>query len=397
MTMTIVGASVAGVSAIRSLRAHGYTGRICLVDSDPWAPYDKPPLSKGFLLGTRTRGDMSLISKTDLDTLAVDLVHGTANGIDTERRAVALDDGRRLAYERLVIATGSALRSVPDSWRLDGILKLRSLDDAVAIKAELVAGARVMVIGAGFIGVEVAMSAAALGARVSLVDMSPGPLWAPLGPMLSPIVAGVIADAGVVEYFGVSVVALEGQPGRYRAELSDGSRIEADVVVAGLGAEPRIDWLGGSAVDTDRAVTCNAQCQTTVPDIFAAGDVAAWHNSLYSRRMQVPHWTNAVQQGAYVGKILQSPAPEAEAPYTHLPYFWTDLGPHRLQVVGVVSPTDSLVWVEKDPASESFVALHVDKVSQIVNAVSSMNDAAGLARWRAKVLRAYESLTPHTN
>ncbi|MET7363695.1 FAD-dependent oxidoreductase [Streptomyces sp. NPDC005562] len=341
-TVIVVGASLAGLYAARELRAQGFDGRLVLVGAEPHRPYDRPPLSKGFLTGDTDEGQLALSDAEETAELdATWLLGARARALDARGRTVVLDDGRTLAGDGVVIATGASARHLAGE-PLAGVHTLRTLDDARALRAELTQGPqRVVVIGGGFIGAETASSCAALGHEVTVVEAAPLPLAAQLGQEMAQVCAHLHARGGVRLLTGVGVAGLRGGPANgtvTSVELSDGRRLPADVVVVGIGAAPTTDWLAGSPLAVDAGVLCDDGCVTSLPQVVAVGDVAR------VGRVRAEHWTSATEQPrAAVRNLLAGHTVQSVRP---LPYFWSDQYGSRVQFAGRRRPDDTVRVVE---------------------------------------------------
>ncbi|MET9971779.1 NAD(P)/FAD-dependent oxidoreductase, partial [Streptomyces sp. NPDC006356] len=291
-TVAVVGASLAGLSAARSLRKQGYDGRLVLIGDELHRPYDRPPLSKEFLSGTL--GEAELALETDGEDLAAEWLLGVrATGLDHTGRAVRLADGREVHADGFVIATGAAARTLPGSEGLAGVHTLRTLDDARALRDELARGGRLVVIGGGFIGAEIASTAYTLGLDVTVVEAAPTPLAGPLGETMGAIVSGLHTDHGVRLLCGVGVKGLSGERQVDAVLLDDGRSIPADIVVVGVGARPNVEWLEGSGVVLDNGVKCGADGRTSLAGVVAVGDCASWYEPRLGLHRRVEHWTGA--------------------------------------------------------------------------------------------------------
>jgi NADPH-dependent 2,4-dienoyl-CoA reductase/sulfur reductase-like enzyme len=344
-TIAVVGASLAGLRAVETLRRRGFDGRLVLIGAERELPYDRPPLSKEVL-----RGDW-----------------------DAERTAL-------LRFDGLVIATGAAARRLPDVPDLEGIFTLRSLDDSLAIRAACEGSPRVLVVGAGFIGGEVAASCRARGLDVTLVEALSHPLGRAVGPEIGAVCAGLHVDHGVDLRCGVSVAKLEGARRVERVELSDGTRLEADLVIVGIGVTPETGWLEGSGLALDDGVVCDETCATRVPGIVAAGDVARWYNPLFGERMRVEHWMNASEQGpAAAERLLDANA----APFANVPFFWSDQFDAKIQSAGRMRPGDEMRIVEGSLEERRFVALY-GRGGRLSGAVA-FNRPRPLLRFRRRI------------
>lgn len=352
-TVTIVGASLAGLSAARALRAQSYDGRIVVVGDEKHEPYDRPPLSKDFLLGKTTVADLAL-STADDQALDLDWRLGaTALWLDPARRAVGLDTGEELVSDGVILATGARARTLRGSALVD-VHTLRSLDDAVALRADLQKGGPVVVIGAGFIGAEVASVARALGLDVTVVEARPTPLAEPLGQEMGAHVAALHADHGTRLITGVGVVGLVGGARVRAVRLADGRELPAATVVVGVGATPNVEWLAGS-VDLGPGVRTDAWCATSVPGVVAVGDCASSYNRFAGEVVRLEHWTNALQQPEVAAATLLG---RKANPRLAAPYFWSDQYGVRLQFAGHRRPGDAVEIVDGDVDARSFVAVY---------------------------------------
>jgi NADPH-dependent 2,4-dienoyl-CoA reductase/sulfur reductase-like enzyme len=352
--VVIVGASVAGVRTAEALRRRGFGGRVTLIGAEPRLPYDRPPLSKAFLAGRATEDDLPLLDADRLDRLELDLRLGErAAALDPPARTVRLASGEPVPFGTAVIATGSVPRRLPalDGW--PGVHVLRTLDDAIAIRAALIAGARVAVVGGGFIGAEVASCARALGLDVTIIDPVPAMMARGLGPVLGQVLAGRHADHGVVLRLGRSVVRAEGTGRVERLLLDDGRTVDADLVVVGVGADPAVGWLAGSGLAVDGGLCCDACLRARGTDaVYAVGDVARWPSARYRGPLRLEHWTNAGEAALAVAAAITGTA----APFDPLPYVWSDQLGVRIQVFGQVGPRDEVVYVAGGPDTAEFVA-----------------------------------------
>ena len=300
-SVTVVGGSLAGLSAARALRAAGFDGRVTVVGEERHRPYDRPPLSKELLSGRMSPADLAL--EAEDEELAVDWRLGErATALHSGDRAVELADGTQLRSDGLVIATGARARSLPGTEDVAGVHTLRTLDDGLALAAELRPGRRLVVIGAGFIGAEVASTAHQLGLSVTVLEAQEVPLAGPLGEPMGRVVAGLHEANGVRLLCGVGVHAVHGSVGADgvrrvdRVELVDGRVLPADVVVVGVGAQPNVEWLAGSGVDLGNGVHCDSRGATSVPGVVAVGDCASWYDPLSGRHRRVEHWTGALER-----------------------------------------------------------------------------------------------------
>lgn len=377
----MVGASLAGLSAARCLRKQGYDGRLVLIGDEPHRPYDRPPLSKEFLAGTI--GEADLVLETDGEDLRAEWLLGArATGLDPARRAVRLADGREVRADGVVIATGAAARSLPGSEGLAGVHTLRTLDDARALRDELARGGRLVVIGGGFIGAEVASTACALGRDVTVIEAAPTPLAGPLGETMGAVVSGLHADHGVRLLCGVGVKGLSGERQVEAVLLEDGRTVPADIVVVGVGARPCVEWLESSGVQLDNGVKCGADGRTSLAGVVAVGDCANWYDPRAGTHRRVEHWTGARERpDAAVATLLAGGALEPGVPRP--PYFWSDQYGVKIQFAGHAAGADS-VTVEEGVVDDRNV-LAVYRRAGVPVAVLGMNQPRLFMRWRKKL------------
>ncbi|MFW3169319.1 NAD(P)/FAD-dependent oxidoreductase [Geodermatophilus sp. CPCC 206100] len=360
MRIVVVGASLAGVRTVQGLRRRGSDAEVVLVGEEPGSPdgvaADRPPLSKE-VLADPAAAPAPLASPEALAELDVRLVTARATDLDLGRRAVVLHGGDELSYDALVLATGSTARTLPGLEPRPGVHLLRTASDAVAIRAAALPGRRVVVVGGGFIGTEVAWTLHHTGCPVTLVEPLPALLVRGLGPELGTAVTRRHAAAGVDVRLGASVASVEGGDERVTGvTLTDGSVLPADVVVLGLGTVPATDWLAGSGLDLRDGVVCDERLAARgAEDVFAVGDLARWHHPRYGEDVRVEHWTNAVETAGVVAANLTGTPTVHDA----VPYVWSDQLGARLQVVGRVRPSDEVRVVHGD-LDGAFVALTGD-------------------------------------
>ncbi|GGQ64120.1 pyridine nucleotide-disulfide oxidoreductase [Streptomyces asoensis] len=377
----MVGASLAGLSAARSLRGRGYDGRLVVIGDETHRPYDRPPLSKEFLAGTLGEADLSL-EADDEDLRAEWLLGARATGLDRARRAVRLADGREVRTEGLVIATGAAARTLPGTEGLAGVHSLRTLDDARALRDELARGGRLVVIGGGFIGAEVASTARALGLEVTVVEVAPTPLAAPLGATMGGLVSALHADHGVRLLCGVGVKGIGGESRVDAVHLEDGRSIPADIVVVGVGARPCVEWLEGSGLALDNGVTCGADGRTGLAGVVAVGDCANWYDPRAGAHRRVEHWTGARERpDAAVATLLAGGAVEPGVPRP--PYFWSDQYGVKIQFAGHAGGADSVTVEEGSPDGRDVLAVYRRAGRPV--AVLGMNQPRSFTRWRKQL------------
>jgi 3-phenylpropionate/trans-cinnamate dioxygenase ferredoxin reductase component len=356
-TLVVVGASVAGASAATAARAAGWDGRIVLVGDEPGLPYERPPLSKAVLRGEKPAASTEVNPESTYAEQGIELLAGrTVEALDPAARRLVLDGGEPLAFDAAVLATGAEPRrlTVPGA-ELAGVHYLRTVADAEALSAAIGAGGRVVVVGAGWIGCEVAASARQMGADVVLIDPRPVPLERVLGPEMGAVFAGLHADHGVVLRLGTGVAELRGGGDRRVAEVSltDGTTEAADLVVAGVGVLPRVGLAEAAGLPVDNGVVVDQRLRSEVPGIYAAGDVAAAWHPRYRRHLRVEHWANALHQGRTAGANAGGPAPGAT--YDRSPYFFSDQYDLGMEYVGLGMPDDEIT-VRGDVDRLAFVA-----------------------------------------
>jgi 3-phenylpropionate/trans-cinnamate dioxygenase ferredoxin reductase subunit len=390
--VVIVGASLAGLRAAEELRARGYAGAVTLVGEEVHRPYDRPPLSKQVLAGTwgPERIALAVADAAGIDALGLEWRLGArAEGVDLAARAVALADGSSLPYDGLVVATGATPRALPGTGHLAGVHTLRTLDDCLDIHKALAAGpGRVVVVGGGFIGAEVAATCRGHGIDVTLVEALPVPLGRVLGDEIGAVMAAVHRDHGVDVRLGVGVAALDPSPadaGRVgRVRLADGSAVPADLVVVGIGVAPATGWLAGSGLTIDDGVVCD-ETTLAAPAVVAAGDVARWPSRRFGGLVRVEHWDNAVTMGTHAARRLLAelgePGGEVAA-YDPVPWFWSDQYDRKVQLAGRSVDADEVRVVDGSTGERRFVALY-RKGDRLV-AVLAMN--------RPRPMMAYRSL-----
>jgi NADPH-dependent 2,4-dienoyl-CoA reductase/sulfur reductase-like enzyme len=355
--LVVVGASLAGLRAVEAARRAGFTGLITLVGAEEHLPYDRPPLSKEFLTAIEPPDAPTLREESVLhDELLVSLRLGTAaTELDTAERTVWLGNDL-LHYTGLVIATGAAPRTLPGAEGLAGVHTLRTIGDARQIRAALDTGARTVVVGAGFIGSEIASSARQRGSTVTVIEAMPTPLARPVGEQMGVVLASMHERNGTALRCGVGVDSLVGSDRVEAVRLEDGTLIEADLVVIGVGVAPVTDWLETSGLELGNGVECDKTLQTSAPGVYAAGDIASWPNLLFDTRMRLEHWTIAAEQGGIAARHAIDP--DAAVAYSTVPYFWSDWYGKRIQFVGVAAAADEIELVAGDLDGDTFLVLY---------------------------------------
>lgn len=376
--IVIVGAGLGGLRAAESLRQQGFDGRLTLLGAESEPPYDRPPLSKELLVGSRSPETIFLRSREALDALALDLRLGTtASGLDLARRHVQIGE-EAVRYDALILASGAAPRRLAE---LDGsgeALSLRTLSDAAALRARLVDARRLVIVGAGFIGSEVASSARQLGLEVTVVELATTPLAHAFGERVGAALMRLHLQAGTTLRLGVSVTRLDAGG----VELSDGSRLEADVVLVAVGAEPSLGWLAGSGLELGNGVVCDSSLNAGAEGVYAVGDLANWPNPLFGRRMRVEHWTNASEQAQHVASNLLGGSAE---PFLGTNYVWSDQYGVRIQFVGSAAAEELLI-VEGSLEELRFLAWY-RQGDRLVGALG-VGSARGVMRSRALIAAA---------
>jgi 3-phenylpropionate/trans-cinnamate dioxygenase ferredoxin reductase subunit len=351
-TFVIVGAGMAGGKAVETLREEGFDGRIVLLGAEPDRPYERPPLSKDYLRGEAERNsiylqeDSSWYAEHDVELRASTVVAS----LDVAGSAVALADGERVDYDRLLLATGAEPKriSVPGS-ELDGVHVLRTVEDSDVLRAVLDAGGRLAVVGAGWIGCEVAASARQRGMEVTIIEPQSVPLERVLGAELGAFYRDVHLDHGVEMRLGDGVEAFEGAGRVERVRTSDGASVECDAVMVGIGVAPRTELAEG-VLDVDDGIVVDAGLRASVDGVFAAGDVANHDHPLLGR-LRVEHWANALEQGPAAARAMLG----QDVTYERVPYFFSDQYDVGMEYAGHSRPGDEVVF-RGDPATREFIA-----------------------------------------
>lgn len=374
--VVIVGASAAGLAVAQTLREMGFDRSITVVGDEARAFYDRPPLSKASIAGEEDLARHALITATDLDALGIWLRLGVAAaGVDPRGRTVQLADGAELPFDRLVIATGVTPRRLPG-----GGLVVRGFDDALAVNAALATAERVLVVGAGVLGCELAALAAGMGRKTLMIDPLAAPMVDRVGPLVARRLGRLHAEHGVDALFDVRVDRiLDGGRG---ARLVDGRVLEADAVLVAIGARPAVGWLEGSGVPLGDGVLCDNRC-VAAPGIYAAGDVCNWFNPRFGRRMRIEHRMNATEQGMSVAANLLG----ADEPFAPIPFFWTDQHGVKIQVHGTIDGAAETVVLSGDPESDAFVVGY-RRADGVVDGVLAWNMPREARKARAMVSRA---------
>lgn len=386
-SLLVVGGGLAGLRAVESARATGWGARITLAGAEAIVPYDRPPLSKTHLDSALATEAVPFRTRRQLvEDLCVDVRLGSpAVGMDTAERVVVFEHGREIAYDRLVIATGANPIELPGQADIDGVFGLRTVQDADRIREGLGRATHVVVIGAGFIGSEVASAARKRGLVTTILDSEPVPMTRSVGGEVGAVLLELHRGAGTAVRLGVTVSGFEERDGWVSAVLlDDGTRIEADLVVVGIGARPATGWLESSGIrlhERDRGIVCGADLQTSAPGIWAAGDIVHTPDqALDGALTRTEHWTSAAETGAQAGRNATSGGPGE--PFRSIPYFWSDWYGHRIQFVG--SHHADAVGVVGDPGPGAFVLYR--RGQRIVGALS-IDRGGDIMKLRRRILR----------
>jgi 3-phenylpropionate/trans-cinnamate dioxygenase ferredoxin reductase component len=379
--IVVVGCSIAGLRAAEELRRLGFADQLTVIGAEAhFPPFDRPPLSKEVL---SAKWELEQARLRLFEELNATMILGRqAVGLDIVTQSVELDDGQPVGYEGLVIATGASVRRIrcPGS-DLAGIHYFRTAEDCTRIRQRLASGPRVVVIGGGFIGSEVAAVCRGHGLQVTVVDLVGLPMAEQLGEPLARYVIDQHRDHGVALRLGVGVAAFTGTDRVRQVLLSDGTAVDADVVVVGVGVAPETTWLAGAGLMLDNGVVCDANCVTIgAANIVAAGDVARWFNPTYGTTMRVEHWTNAVEQAEYAAGALLG-APGCRDGYSSVPYFWSDQYDMHLQVAGVTGSDE--VIAEGSLAERKFIMISRESGRDV--GVLGVNWPARFQRYRRQL------------
>lgn len=383
-TYAIVGANLCGGRAAETLRKEGFDGRLLLIGAEPERPYERPPLSKEYLRGEEERERIFLRPLEFYEDQQIELRLGVrARTVDLRERALELDGGERLGFDKLLIATGGRVRrlSVPGA-DLEGVYYLRTVADCERIASELEQGRRALVVGAGFIGAEVAASARVKGLEVTNLEAAEVPLGRALGLEMGRIYADIHREHGIDLRLGCRAERLEGSRRVERVVMADGEAVDCDFVVVGVGIDPETALVEGTDIEVGNGIIVDEYCQTNVAGVFAAGDVANFPNPILGERIRVEHWANAQNQGVAAGKAMLG----SREPYAEVPWFWSDQYDLNMQYVGHASAWDEVV-LRGDVAGRKFAAFYVkDGHLRATMAVNRPRDiAASRALIRAAV------------
>ena len=374
-TFVIVGASLAGGGAAATLRQEGFDGRVILIGAEPQPPYERPPLSKDYLRGVSSF-EQALVHPPDFyGENGIETRFGVrATRVDAAEKVVELDDGERVAYDELLIATGGRNRRFPvPGLDLEGVHNLRTVADCDRIRAEIAPGQKAVVVGMGFIGSEVAASLRQSGVEVVVVDRNKVPLRRVLGEEVGRVIEGIHRDHGATLIFEDTVAAFEGADRVERVVTQGGRRIECDFVVVGLGVEPVTELLADTGAQIDNGIVVDEFCRTGVEGIYAAGDVANHYHPVFERRIRVEHWQNALNQGPAAARNMLG----KDEPYDDIPWFWSDQYDFNLQYTGFHTEWDELI-VRGSMEERNFVAFY--RKDERVLAAVALNRGRDLRR-----------------
>ena len=358
-TIAVAGGGLAGAKTAEALRAEGFTGRIVVVGAEAHAPYERPPLSKGYLQGNAERDSVLVHPPQWYDDNAVELRLGSpVTAVDTGSHEITTADGYRLGWDTLVLATGSRPRLLPlPDADPAGVAYLRDLGDSDRLRAGFRTDARVVVIGGGWIGLETAAAAVTAGAHVTVVESAELPLLRVLGPQPARVFADLHVERGVDLRLGRSVASVTATgSGGNAVVLDDGSELAADLVLVGIGAVPNVEPARDAGLSVDDGILVDEHLRTSHPDVLAVGDIAnAWH-PFYGRRLRVEHWANALNQPAVAARSALG----LDAVYDRLPYFYTDQYDLGMEYTGHADPRSTEVVVRGDLAGREFIAFWLD-------------------------------------
>jgi 3-phenylpropionate/trans-cinnamate dioxygenase ferredoxin reductase subunit len=339
-TLVLIGGGLAAISTAENLRLIGFDGRLVLVNGEPHLPYDRPPLSKGFLSGSADETALALRDPAFFSTQRVEIVYGRAASIDPSDRRIFLEKGGSISFSRLLISTGSRPRQLKvPAATTSSVHYLQSLDDAKRLKSQFKVGATIAVIGGGYIGLEVASTAAELGCKVELIDQAPRLLQRSVIPELSEHMCALHRSNGVVVRLGVTIDRFEQCGDVCRVHVSDGAIVEANVVIVGIGSIPNTELAEAIGLQAADGIRVDSSMRTSHPAIFAAGDVASHWNGVHDRQIRLESWQNAERQGGVAARAMLGET----ASYCEAPWFWTDQFGTNLQIVGVPESYDDVI------------------------------------------------------
>lgn len=379
--LVVVGASLAGLRSVQAARRSGFGGPITLIGNEEYLPYDRPPLSKAYL--SEAGVPHFFVTPEELDELGVALrLSTTATALDPDNNEIVIGD-ERIPYDSVVLATGASPRGIPSFPDVDGIVTLRTLDDANRIRKRLRPGLNVVVVGGGFIGSEIASSAHDRGSNVVILEAASVPLVRAVGDVVGAAISTLHARNGVTLICDARVDDVQSAHGEVTGILLEtGQFLAADLVVVGVGAAPATSWLVSSGVELhplDQGVVANEFLESSIAGVYAAGDLVHWPNALMDSVMRLENWTSAAEQGARAGANAVVDRAERTA-YETVPYFWSDWYKHRLQFAGNATDADSVSFVSGGPLEDKFVALY--RSGDRIVAVATLNEQRKIMKFR---------------
>lgn len=381
--IVVVGGSVAGVHAVESLREIGFEGDVVLASAEHSLPYNRPPLSKEILLGKQKPQEILLRPQGFYEELNVDLRLGNAaEKLDTAEKVLRFADGSELSYDGLILATGSVARKPAQKGDAPPVHLIRTVEEAVALQAELRPGRRLAVLGGGFLALEIASAAVQQGVEVSLIARNVSPLARLLGHDVGQWYVKLHERHGAKVYCGSPVARYDQTRDGVDITLENGTKISADIVAAGIGAEPGVKWLEGSTLALNDGVVCSASLHTTAADVVAAGDIARWHNPIFGEEMRIEHWSNAADQGRHAAKTLLGD----DKPFSSVPYFWTDQYDTKLRFIGRAA---GFTDVRVEHMTDGELVVSIGRMGVLIGAV-----CVGAPRLLAQYKAAIQQQTP---
>lgn len=381
--VVIVGASAGGLTVAEGLRRRGFDGRVTLIGAEPTPPYDRPPLSKQFMTGEWEAERLGLRTALELDDLQLDLRLGrTASGVKPDARLIELDDGNSVDFDELVIATGVRPRRLPGLDGVHGVHTLRTLADAAVLRDRLSPGRRLVVVGAGFLGAEVADAARSQGIDVTVLEADSQPMAQAVGAEAGDFLGRLHRARGTDLRTGVAVARVIHDAGAVTGvELTDGSIVPADDVLVAIGSSPNTDWLEGSRLTVQDGLVCD-EYSMAAPHIHGVGDVARWYNPLFDTSMRVEHRTNAAEQGlAVAANIMQ---PDGWKPFAPVPYVWSDQLGLRIQTYGYLRGHEEALVVECDVESRRLLVLY-RRGERLAGILAAGQSPKIVRDWRARI------------
>lgn len=398
MTIVVVGGSLSGLRAVEALRAAGWDRGITVVSAENTMPYNRPPLSKELLWGEDSPEDL-VFELSEATNDVVWKLGNPASSLNLDEKTLTLSDGEIIQFEGLVIATGVSSRRLNAPGPLEGRTVLRTLDDAVALKSKLQPGLKLVILGAGFIGCEVASTARRIGCEVDVVAMDKVAMQIPLGMMLGAEIQRRHVEEGVRFHMGVSISELKGAGKVESVVLTDGRELSADLVLETIGSVPNTSWLDGNNLDLTNGVLCDPYLRAGgTPGVVVVGDVARFSNPLFnSPAMRIEHWQTAIDTANYGARTLLYDlglADDAPKPISLMPWFWSDQGETRLTSFGMLGLADRQEIIEGDLQSECAVGYFQGEIPVGVVLVGMKEKSARYKRWLQKARDSYNISEP---